>query len=68
MLNLRLVFDVQVNPVFTTDGHTYEQGAIEAWLVAHDTSPLTNQRLQSKQLTPNQLARSQLMALREANS
>lgn len=31
-----------VDPVFAADGHTYEREAIEAWLQAHSTSPMTN--------------------------
>ena len=35
------------------DGMTYERAYIESWLVAHDTSPLTNQPLAHKLLVPN---------------
>ena len=34
-------------------GHTYERAAIERWLQDHDTSPLTNAALDTKQLVPN---------------
>ena len=44
------------------DGHTYERAAIEAWLKAHDTSPLTNEPMPSKQLQTNHFAR-QMIAL-----
>ena len=31
----------------------YERASIEAWLAAHDTSPLTNVQLDHKMLLPN---------------
>lgn len=34
-----------VDPVIAADGFTYERSAIQAWLQAHDTSPVTNQTL-----------------------
>ncbi|GFR50240.1 hypothetical protein Agub_g12426 [Astrephomene gubernaculifera] len=46
-----------VDPVLAADGNTYERIAIEAWLANHDTSPLTNQVLSTKLLTPNNLVR-----------
>jgi len=60
-----LTMEPMVQPVVTADGHTYEQAAIAAWLEQHETSPLTNERLPHKNTIPNQLARTQLMALRE---
>ena len=41
------------DPVFAADGHTYNRTDIERWLKQHDTSPLTNEPLESK--TPQQL-------------
>ena len=38
-------------------GHTYEREAIEQWLVTHSTSPLTNEELRHKTLTPNYMVR-----------
>jgi hypothetical protein len=46
-----------VDPVVCADGHSYDRNAIEAWLLSHDTSPLTNQPLLSKQLLPNYIVR-----------
>lgn len=37
-------------PVKTVDGHTYGRPAIETWLSTHDTSPMTNLRLENKAL------------------
>ena len=45
--------DILKDPVVATDGHTYERAAIERWLTDHQTSPLTNAPLASKQLVPN---------------
>jgi len=48
-----------VDPVTTSDGHTYERYAISSWLELHDTSPLTGLPLETKRFTPN-------VAMREA--
>ncbi len=40
-------------PVFTSDGHTYEKEEIEKWLLTKDTSPKTGNSLGNKGLTPN---------------
>jgi TPR repeat protein len=42
-----------VDPVFTTDGHSYERSAIEEWLKNKSTSPKTGLPLDSKALLPN---------------
>ena len=49
---------VQIDPVFTCDGHTYEHEAIRAWLLRKDSSPLTGRRLENTELVPNVMARS----------
>eukprot|EP00884_Botryococcus_braunii_P021728 jgi/Botrbrau1/8239/Bobra.0392s0034.1 len=54
--------EVMHEPVLAADGHTYERVAIEGWLSAHDTSPMTNERMPHKILTPNHNLRS---AIRE---
>lgn len=41
------------DPVCTADGHSFERGAIEHWLMQHNTSPLTGLPLANKSLTPN---------------
>lgn len=42
------------NPHVAADGFSYELEAMEEWLgVGHDTSPMTNLRLENKFLTPN---------------
>ena len=55
--------ETMTDPVFTSDGQTYEREAIETWLARHDTSPLTNLPLSSKELVPNILARQLLVSM-----
>ena len=49
--------EIMADPVFTSDGQTYERSAIEKWLANHNTSPLTGNQLSMSTLTPNVLAR-----------
>jgi len=55
-------------PVTTSDGHTYEREAIEAWLENHDTSPMGSEPLESKKLTPVLLATKAVGSLLEKYS
>ena len=41
-----------MDPVVLSDGHAFERKAIEKWLRAHDTSPLTGARLVDRSITP----------------
>ncbi|KAE9613338.1 hypothetical protein Lal_00027757 [Lupinus albus] len=51
--------DVMKNPHVAADGFSYEVEAIEQWLNSgHDTSPMTNLRLNHTFLTPNHTLRS----------
>ena len=45
-----------------------ERDAILSWFEAHDTSPLTGQRLRNKHIRLNHVLRNQITAYREANS
>lgn len=45
--------EVMHEPVFACDGHTYERAAIEKWLLQKQTSPNTNEALETARLTPN---------------
>ncbi|KAJ1445654.1 hypothetical protein M885DRAFT_414912, partial [Pelagophyceae sp. CCMP2097] len=45
------------DPVLCADGHSYERRAIDGWLRAHATSPLTNLPLSSRDTTPNRALR-----------
>lgn len=46
------------DPVVAADGHTYDRAAIQHWLSAHHTSPLTGAALPHRHLTPNYALRS----------
>nr|DAD40932.1 TPA_asm: hypothetical protein HUJ06_015255 [Nelumbo nucifera] len=51
--------EVMKNPHVAADGFSYEWEAIEEWLrTGHETSPMTNLRLNHKLLTPNHTLRS----------
>jgi len=41
-----------VDPVMTSDNHIYDRSSIEQWLSKNNTSPLTNDLLDNKNLTP----------------
>ncbi|KAK9818307.1 hypothetical protein WJX72_010369 [[Myrmecia] bisecta] len=45
------------DPVICADGHTYERSAIAQWLEVHDTSPMTNKKLEHKMLVSNMALR-----------
>lgn len=49
---------VMENPHIAADGYSYELEAIEEWLrMGHDTSPVTNSKLNHKHLIPNKTLR-----------
>jgi len=45
--------EILYDPVMSEDGNTFERIAIECWFEKHDTSPVTNLKLNSKNLIPN---------------
>ncbi|KAE8709412.1 U-box domain-containing protein 33, putative isoform 2 [Hibiscus syriacus] len=45
--------EVMTDPHMAADGYTYEAPALQDWLADHDTSPMTNLRLQHLDLIPN---------------
>lgn len=54
------------DPYVASDGFTYEKEAIEAWFSSgHDTSPLTNAKVDKKKLIPNHSLRSAIRRWRE---
>lgn len=57
--------EIMEDPYIAADGFTYEREVIQAWLNAHNTSPMTNLRLNHKNLIPNHSLRS---AIREWNA
>lgn len=48
-----ITHDVLRDPVVACDGYSYERDAIKEWLQKHDTSPMTNEKMESKNLIPN---------------
>ncbi|XRB25533.1 U-box domain-containing protein [Pseudoscourfieldia marina] len=56
---------VMLDPCVCADGQSYERRAIERWLVRHDTSPLTGEKLASKELRPNFALKSLISEFRE---
>jgi U-box domain len=42
-----------VDPVVSSDGHTYERANIEQWFTLSNRSPKTNLPLRNKELFPN---------------
>jgi hypothetical protein len=43
--------------------YSYEKSAIQDWLRRHDTSPMTNEALESKELVPNRALRAVIRVL-----
>ena len=48
-----LLQEVLRQPVIAADGHTYEKTAIEAWLLQHNASPVTQLAFAHFCLVPN---------------
>ena len=44
------------DPVVAADGRTYERAQIAEWIRSHNTSPMTNERLDHKHLCSNDIA------------
>ena len=59
--------EVMQDPVMTTLGHTYDRHSIEEWLRNHNTDPMTNEMLPSKQLIPNHALRGMIQSHLEMN-
>eukprot|EP00775_Hariotina_reticulata_P007885 gene7885-8081_t len=57
MLCCPITHEVFQDPVLAADGITYERAAITHWLSGHDTSPMTNIPLPSKDIQPNTLVK-----------
>jgi gas vesicle protein len=45
--------EIMLDPVIASDGHTYERRAIDEWLSQHNSSPLTSQQLENRNLLPS---------------
>ena len=50
--------EVMRDPVIAADGITYERNAVNEWIRANGTSPITRERLSTANLTPNIAMRS----------
>ncbi|KAG8071755.1 hypothetical protein GUJ93_ZPchr0006g44549 [Zizania palustris] len=58
--------EVMADPHIAADGFTYEADAIRKWLDdGHDTSPMTNLKLEHLELTPNRPLRSAILEWRQ---
>ncbi|KAL6634888.1 hypothetical protein ACP70R_027559 [Stipagrostis hirtigluma subsp. patula] len=54
--------EVMSDPHVAADGFTYEAEAIRGWLDSgRDTSPMTNLKLEHRELTPNRALRSAIL-------
>jgi len=53
---------IMIDPVFTSNGHTYERKAIERWLKKKLTDPLTNEAV-SDTLIPNKAMKSEIQEM-----
>lgn len=60
--------DTMTDPVICSDGISYERAAIERWLINHNTSPMTNNPLTSKNLITNITLRNTINDFNSTNS
>eukprot|EP00293_Proteomonas_sulcata_P001020 CAMPEP_0184328596 /NCGR_PEP_ID=MMETSP1049-20130417/143705_1 /TAXON_ID=77928 /ORGANISM="Proteomonas sulcata, Strain CCMP704" /LENGTH=268 /DNA_ID=CAMNT_0026650915 /DNA_START=983 /DNA_END=1789 /DNA_ORIENTATION=+ len=54
--------EVMEDPVFASDGYSYERKSIQKWMNEHSTSPSTGEALPSKDLIANHQLRSQIQS------
>jgi hypothetical protein len=59
--------NLMTDPVFASDGFTYERDSMEKWIKAHGTSPRTGEPLEHNFLMPNMMARQMIAAWCEQN-
>ncbi|XP_074304428.1 U-box domain-containing protein 34-like [Silene latifolia] len=48
-----ILYEIMDDPHIAADGFTYERSAIEAWLAKNDVSPVTKNKMEHFNLTPN---------------
>ncbi|KAL0476932.1 hypothetical protein AKO1_006471 [Acrasis kona] len=58
MLICPITQEIFTEPVILSDGNTYEKEAILKWLVDHNTSPITREKLSSRVMVPNYMIQS----------
>ena len=63
-LSCPITLEVMEDPVIDREGNTYERVAIEEWIRAHGTSPITRSRLSVSELTPNRILKDIIDRLR----
>ena len=57
--------EIMQDPVFASDGFTYDRPSIEAWFASgHTTSPMTQEELEHTHLTTNRTLRSEILNAR----
>jgi hypothetical protein len=57
-MSMEIMFD----PVLAADGESYERGVITAWMQKSNRSPVTNEEMTHRQLTPNFALRAAIVA------
>ena len=61
-----ITMELMEDPVLLSgDGHTYERKAIAEWLSRKNTSPMTNELLESNKLVPNRAIKTQVSDWKE---
>jgi hypothetical protein len=48
-----ITHEIMIDPVITSDGHTYERSAIEKWLNYNNYSPMTREIITKDSIVPN---------------
>lgn len=64
-LECPISLEIMDDPVIAMDGFTYEREAIERWFKSSNSSPLTNEELESKLLVPNRRLKAIIASVRE---
>jgi hypothetical protein len=64
-LECPISLEIMHDPVIAMDGFTYEREAIERWFQTSASSPLTNEKLESKLLVPNRRLKAIIASVRE---
>ena len=53
LIQCPITYEIMIDPVITSDGHTYERESIQQWLKENNTSPITGLDLLNKKMRPN---------------
>ena len=59
--------ELMADPVMAADGHSYERSAIMEWLATNNTSPLTREVLEHKQVIANRTLKKAIQTFIDAN-